>query len=761
MAVAQDPSFDDLIVIEDDEQALHPEQPAPAWPILVVDDDDQVHRSTVFALSGRMLFGRRFAFSHARSADEAVSMLGTGKEFAVILLDVVMETEDAGLHLVRVIREEFAMLATRIVLRTGHPGYVPELDAIQNYDINDYRTKSELTEIRLLTTIASALRSYMQLQTIESSRRGLRRIIDGSQHLFGHRKAAKLAEGMLDQVFNLLGVRADGMLLVRRRFGSAFPGGAPSTVLAAVGAFSHLAGKTVDRIHDLPLADALNRALQIQRSLFEPGLSVLHVLTPTGDDILIGFATDESLGEDGRQLLEVFSTTVAVGFDNTALIERIETLAFIDPLTRLPNRMGFQQAVEDALRDSAAGGTLAVYLVDLDEFEDVNDGLGHEAGDALLRMVARMLAERLGSDCSLSRVSSDTFAFIRRLTDEREEQAIADSLFTCFVEPLQVLDNELSVTATTGYCRAEASDSDPVRLIRKAGMALKRAKRTARGRAICFTAAMEQALSNRLSVIGRLRDALAKGQFLLHYQPQIRLAGPSAGPDLPARLEVIGVEALLRWRRSDGTLQPPDSFIPAAEDSGRIVEIGEWVLQEACETQVRWRESGLATIRMAVNLSIRQLKDPGFVDSVDRILRRCGIEPAMLDLEITETREMEEESMLRVMNGLRDLGVRLAIDDFGIGYSSLSRLRRLPVDQLKIDRSFVAGLGQRSECDVITAMIVNMGQSMGLTTIAEGVETVEQQQALIRLGCGQAQGYLYARPLPTDVMEVFLRDHAG
>ena len=755
------PDSDILDVIEDDEGVASGPELRPSglacdrvWRLLVVDDDIEVHATTSFALEGVEILGRRLELLHAHSGVEALEMLRScGTEIAVVLLDVVMETDDAGLRAVRAIREELRLTTLRIILRTGQPGYAPELSVIRDYDINDYRTKSELTRTRLISSLYAALRAYTHLQTLETGRRGLEKIIAASADLFGRRSLVAFCEGILIQLGGLLGMEANGIVLVRQTAAQGEELETEPVILAAVGPFTHLAGAPLSRLPDDGLKTLLAQSLKKRLTLFSDGATVLHIAGPSGDAAVF-LATGQEIGPLDRKLLEVFCSNVAVGFDNIGLIEHVRNQAFFDPLTRLPNRTQFQVEIGkrlERMRQKRSAGKLAVVLLDLDHFQMINDGLGHGAGDDVLRKVAQRLCETFARPGAVSRLTSDLYGVLVRVDGFEEEVGLLDLIAVCFTEPFEIAGNALTVTGSGGYTLVDAAETDVPDAIRRAGTALKRAKRQGQGQIIRFTAAMAEDLRTRLTLVNQLAEATADNQFALHYQPQLRLSDRA----------VVGVEALLRWRRPDGTFIRPDIFIPAAEDSGHIVSLGEWVLREACLRQAAWRRGGLGHLRIAVNVSVRQLRERGFARAVERIVRACDADPAGIELEITESTAMESDRIVSTVQALCDLGFRIAIDDFGTGHSSLSRLRHLPVAMLKIDRSFVDGIDARADSRSIASMIVKMGHELGFSVLAEGVETLAQEAVLRDIGCDYVQGYLYARPQHADDLAPWLQARAG
>ncbi len=744
---------DILAIIEDDEPTSSAAPPDRVWRMLLVDDDDEVHLTTAYSLQGVEILGRKLELSHARSGAEALELLRRDSDYAVILLDVVMETPDAGLRLVRMIREDLGLSSPRIILRTGQPGYAPELAVIRDYDINDYRTKSELTRTRLLTSLYAALRAYNHIQALETSRRGLEQIIGASAELFRRNSLTAFCEGILTQLGGLLDIEASGIVLARTKpalnglrheVGSDEP-----VILAAAGPFRHLAGAPLSRIPDESLQTLLRTTLEQRTSIFQDHATVLHIRGRSGDDLAIFLATGRKVGAVGRQLLEVFSSNVALGFDNASLLDHIRALAYFDPLTRLPNRTLFQDEVAASLTRlrSEGSGRLAILLIDLDHFQTVNDGLGYRTGDALLQAVALRLHDSFAEAGAVSRLAGDLFGVQVRLLNQGDENILLRAIQHCFAEPFLIAGHPITVRVSGGYTLADAAELDVNRQIRRAGIALKRAKRDGRDNILHFDAAMEDELHRRLSLVNRIAEAQSTNQFSLMYQPQLRLSDSA----------VIGVEALLRWRRPDGSWIRPDTFIPVAEDAGHIVWLGEWVLREACLHLAKWRQHGLGRLRMAVNVSVRQLRDDHFLSMTERVLKECGADPTDIELEITESNAMEDDHILSVVQTLRKMGFSIAIDDFGTGYSSLSRLQKLPASVLKIDRSFVMDIDNRPENRSIAAMIVKVGHELGMMVLAEGVESPTQENTLRELSCDSGQGYLYAKPLPFDALEIWLQ----
>ncbi len=422
-----------------------------------------------------------------------------------------------------------------------------------------------------------------------------------------------------------------------------------------------------------------------------------------------------------------------------------------DSLTGLPNRTLFTYRLAYALaKGKSAPGSIAVLVLDLDRFKAINDGLGHEVGDEVLVAVAARLEAADGTAEVIARLGGDEFLVLFD-SDDAEEDAVAyarrvlDALST----PIAAGDNEVFITASIGVACTSGRVNEATPLLSNADAAMYQAKRRGGGSVEVFGEVMRMRVLDRMNTEHSLHRALERRELRLFYQPVVEIKGSKA----------VGVEALLRWEHPEQGLVAPSKFIPVAEESGLIIPIGAWVLHEACRQLCMWRADRLGGPRGAVevNLSARQIDHPEIISTVERILDDTGLPPAHLTLEITESALMNDAaSALRVLQALKDLGVTLAIDDFGTGYSSLSHLQRFPLDILKIDKSFVDELGVDQGGAEIVAAVVKLAHALGLQVIAEGVETERQLDALLRLDCDFAQGYLFSRPVPAhELVEKF------
>jgi diguanylate cyclase (GGDEF)-like protein/PAS domain S-box-containing protein len=423
--------------------------------------------------------------------------------------------------------------------------------------------------------------------------------------------------------------------------------------------------------------------------------------------------------------------------------EKIRHMAHHDALTQLPNRVllydRIGQAIAQAQRNRKA---LALLFIDLDRFKTVNDSLGHPVGDRLLQAVSgRLAACARGSD-TIARIGGDEFVVLLGDLDQPEDaRHVAQKVLDALSEPVMIDTHELKVTPSIGICAYPHDGEDVETLMRNADTAMYHAKQTGRNNYQFFTQAMNDAAQERLLLEKDLRHALERGEFTLHYQPQIDL---KTG-------EIIGFEALARWPHPQRGLVAPSQFIPAAEEAGLIGPIGEWVLRQACSQAGIWHESGHRRLRVAVNCSAQQFQQEGFDETVRHILRESGVPAERLELEITESIVIQRsEEVIARFQALDNMGVRISIDDFGTGYSGLSYLKRLAIHQLKIDQSFVRDISSDPDDAAIVSAIIAIAHSLDLEVVAEGVETAEQLAFLKSLGCDAAQGYYFSKPLPAD-----------
>lgn len=423
-----------------------------------------------------------------------------------------------------------------------------------------------------------------------------------------------------------------------------------------------------------------------------------------------------------------------------------------DALTGLPNRLLLQERLQQAL-DAARelGGQVAVAFIDLDQFKLINDSLGHHTGDALLRTMAQRLRACLREDGVVARQSGDEFVVLLSRTHRGAIAYLAGLILDAISQPCMIGGRELRVTCSIGISLFPGDGEDAAELLRNADMAMYRAKEAGRNNMQYYSAEMQDGVAGRLELLTRLRQAMERDEFRLHYQPKFDLRSD----------RITGAEALLRWESPQGMVMP-DTFIPLAEETGLILGIGQWVLRSACRQNRAWLDVGMTPLPVSVNLSRRQIAHGDIAAEVSAVLAETGLPPELLELEVTESMVLPDaEHATAVMQRLRALGVRLSMDDFGTGYSSLSQLKRFPVQSLKIDRSFLREVTTDAESAAIVKAIISLGHNLDLRVLAEGVETAEQKAFLHDNGCDELQGFFLARPMPPERFADLMRRQAA
>ncbi|MGQ3674333.1 EAL domain-containing protein [Xanthobacter sp. TB0139] len=450
-----------------------------------------------------------------------------------------------------------------------------------------------------------------------------------------------------------------------------------------------------------------------------------------------------------RQVVDACEHLCAVAFEREAGRKEMDRLAQYDPLTSLPNRMQVYRRIDGYIAD-APDECFAVFVLDLDHFKDLNDTRGHSCGDTLLFQVARRLELLTEDHGVVGRIDGDTFVLVRKGCRIQEASVVAEALLRELRKPFHIEGDPFSITASIGIAEYPQNGPGSEALVKSADLAMHRSKVSGPGQYMFFSPEMNALAAERLMLGARLHNVVEQNQLALHYQPQI----------WTERGELCGVEALLRW--TDPSLGPisPEKFIPLAEETGEIVAIGRWCLRQACQQMASWRDSGMIVPTMAVNVSAHEFRLPDLPDYIASLLSEFSLPPVCLTLEITETAMMGvDASTFETVGKVRNLGVGLSMDDFGTGYASLASLSRLPVTELKIDRSFMSDIERDAGTRSLTMAVVRIGQSLGLSVVAEGVETDEQADILASLGCETLQGFLFAQPMPPDELKRWMRTY--
>jgi diguanylate cyclase (GGDEF)-like protein len=455
----------------------------------------------------------------------------------------------------------------------------------------------------------------------------------------------------------------------------------------------------------------------------------------------------DAFDEEEMQLLLELAGNISFALDHIEKEKKLTYLAYYDVLTGLANRHLFLERMAQYMRSAVSGGhKLALFLIDLERFKNINDSLGQEAGDALLRQVAEWLTRNVGDANLLARVGADHFAMVvPEVKQEADVARLLEKTMAAFLEhPFRLNDTVFRIAAKVGVALFPADGADADTLFKNAEAALKKAKASG-DRYVFYTQKMTATVAGKLTLENQLRQALDKEEFVLHYQPKVSLESG----------KVTGAEALIRWNDSrTGLLVPPSQFIPILEETGLIHAVGRWALRKAIEEYLRWRSAGLAAVRVAVNVSPLQLRNRGFIAEIEQAIGIDARAAAGLELEITENMIMQDvKQSIASLQAIRAMGVSIAIDDFGTGFSSLGYLSKLPVDTLKIDRSFVIDMTAGAQGLALVSTIITLAHSLKLKVVAEGVETEEQARLLRLLNCDEMQGFLVSKPVPSEIFE--------
>jgi diguanylate cyclase (GGDEF)-like protein len=716
--------------------------------VLAVDDDKDFQTSMHFALSNMQILGRDLEIIQAYNYAQAAKLLAEHNDFAIALVDVIMDTNDAGLRLVKATRDVLGNSEIRIILITGQPGVAPMHTVMQDYDIDDYWSKAELNTDRLKTLLTSNTRSYQQIQQIARAKRGLQLIAESSGALYTSKNLEELSIMMLTELAKLLDVSADGLVCVKSCEHSENKQVPEYEIISATGSFIKAQRTRLSDFPSDPIRKKLYQCLTERHSLFLPNCSCLFFYDQhTDTDYAVYLATNRPLDTTETELLRVFSTHVYGGLINVALISQLDRLAFEDTLLKIPNSNTLLRVLDRSLEYTNRRQNTNLLLLDIDNFSQVNAVLGPDHGDMMLRDVTQRLRKGFDASVLIARIKDDKFALVGLNTAVHKDAVLKVLDTSKDGEPDQAVINVSTVTFPLKRASTSAQD-----VLTRAGIALKNAKKCGIRQHVIYSSYGEVAEKNKFTMLNELQLAIKKGTISIALQPQFDV---KTG-------RISGVETLARWQRDNGSWVPPDEFITLAEASGIIHPLSKKITHLSCQAAKTLRENGWGDIRVGINLSAIQLEDHNTFDFLASELAEAGVDPQQIELEITETVAMQSfERIVSVLNRMREKGYRIAIDDFGTGFSSLTYLNILPVDRLKIDKIFIDHVADDRGSSVISEAIINLADKFGMNVIAEGVESEVQLQWLKQHGCNEIQGFLIARPMPLTQLLQWLDSKKG
>ncbi len=479
----------------------------------------------------------------------------------------------------------------------------------------------------------------------------------------------------------------------------------------------------------------------------------LRLITDDGEAYQLFHYTVLPPSRDSRKGVEYYYGYLVElgGYQKALRVEEIEYRAYHDPLTGLPNRNLFNDRLEMEIRRAARTDQMfGVMFLDLDDFKNVNDSLGHVMGDYLLKDVGKRLLKTIRDVDTVARIGGDEFiVLLPQVTDPKEIAVVGRRILETFKDPFIIKNHEIFSTASIGICLYPADGKDSVELLKNSDLAMYHAKEQGKNNYVFFSEKMNIQMKKRMELETQLRHALRENQFVLHYQPLVDLGSG----------KMVGVEALIRWDHPQSGLIAPEDFIPTAEETGMILKLGQWVLETSCKQILTWRNQGIRSLYMSVNISSRQFLRRDFLELVQKVLKDTGLSTKSLTLQVTEDGIMgKQEKIFTIMKALKDIGIKLSIDDFGTGFSSLAQLRHFPVDTLKIDRSFVRGIPHDPDCVGIASSIITLARNLKLKVTAEGVEKQEQLDFLVASGCDLVQGYYFSPAVPPDQIPRMIKE---
>ncbi len=706
--------------------------PIKTWKILIVDDDQTVHDITRLVLKDYTFDNHSLHLTHVFSAEKAKALLNEPNDYSVIFLDVVMETDNAGLELVNYIRNVLCNQSIRIILRTGQPGVAPELSVIFDYDINDYKEKTDLTYDKMHSCLTTALRSYRDINTIKDlaierktlqgkiSKRN-KELLDINEKLRSEITERAETELKLKEINNQLKSMIDNSLSsisikdCRGRYNLVNKQFLKDTGFTA----KEVIGKTDYELFCDEIAYAITNN---DRKVIDTG----HAFQC--EEVLLANGENKNYLCVKFPLFDAKENIYRICSMNTDITERLRDqnkiahMAQFDTLTDLPNRSLFMDRVSQAIsRIKWKKQNIAILFIDLDRFKTINDSLGHDVGDQLLIEVSKRLKSLIRDGDSVCRLGGDEFALLLvDIFSQNDIVRLTEKIVSSLLIPYHINNRELVATPSIGISRCPVDGSDVKVLLKKADVAMYKAKKAGKNTYRFYLSEDDSKANMQLSLEADLRKAIDSRQFYLAYQPKVSLE----------KGEIYGYEALLRWTHSTRGSVPPAEFIPVLEETGLILEVGVWVLTKACIFAKKIASTGYPT-KIAVNLSPLQFKQNDFFKILENVLESTGCSPEWLELELTEGALIDDFNRVqKLLYKISRMGILLAIDDFGTGYSSMNYLKRLPFDTLKIDRSFIVDAPNKPKDHAIVMTIAQLAHNLRMKVVAEGVETIEQYRLI-------------------------------
>ncbi|MFY0657223.1 MAG: EAL domain-containing protein [Neptunomonas phycophila] len=723
---------------------LH-ERPQPVWPFMMVGFDPDLCTHIAHLFSDYAISGHAIKVMPCHTTEKALQQLLERRYALVVINAGLLDLNDPD-NLVRVMREDFQQYHTRYIVVDSEPGETPMAEWLLEMHIQDYRHLQHINDNDWLMIVTQACQNYQLSMANSRQERGLEKVISATTDLLNKASLRHFAEGILDQLSACLGLNEDGLICVQRRVRTPSSPCSPLYITAATGQHASLIGEPLSQLAALDIQSAFETCIEQQGPIFDTYYTALYYNNSRWEGAIY-IDCECCPSDDYQQLLEIFASNISQCNELISKVNKLSFIAYHDTLTKVPNRTRFLLELDQRAKTQDVNTVIA--LIDLSHFADLNEGLGVETGNRLLINVTERLQNYLGDTCYIARIGADVFGLIGQQQDLNP-----DSIRATFSAPFDVGELSYSMRYHVGLCRLLAGEMTGLTLLKRSYIALARAKRNSARNYEFFLEEMEFDNRWRTDIINQLKNDFYEGHLSLWYQPQINLKTGA----------VCGIEALVRWPDSaGGFIQPPSIFIPLAEYSGLIIDIGDWILEEACRTFDKLKRQQHTLQSVCVNIGIPQFKQFNLIKTIQRLTQEYKLPAGTLVIEVTEQLAMHDPQLvIENLHTLQKLGVHAAIDDFGTGYSSLNTLRHLAIDRLKIDTQFIHEISHSNAEHArppFAETLISLGQKLGLKLVAEGVETQAQANTLRQIGCHQAQGFFFAKPMPFDELLDWLNDN--
>ncbi|QUX97884.1 diguanylate cyclase [Marinomonas sp. CT5] len=702
--------------------------------VLSVEDDPDYQEALMNGLSALNYDDKQVEFLTASSANEAATVIAANPDISVIFLDVVMETDVAGLRLIRTIRDVIGNDLVRIVLLTGQPGMAPVNDLIGQYDIDDYWCKSDLTQAHLQTIVLSNLRTWEHLSDMKEARHGMQLLLAASQRIASKSDITDYTRSILEEIGLLLKMSSGGIVCF---FHPEEEHLEKALIVAACGEFSsHIHKYFLSAITEGVLKEAVELANTQKSHVFQDGFSVLYFSNKELEnrEYMVVVKLDRNLASNEINLLQVFCENISAGFRNVALHNKLTELAYVEPTLGIHNKNWLVREIRNMFSWERKKATLLMlYVEDLAYTESV---LGSKYCDQLTLSLYDYLSHFFDKAVDIALLERDTLVLIVYDYQDYNEASLENIIHTS----IEVENSLHSIDLTVSSVKfSDFPNYEPEQLVSVGKSTLERAKYEGASY-LAFSETLASDMFGRYELLTDLREAIADHQIRAYFQPKFSLKDNS----------LIGFEALARWTHKNGSVIPPDQFIVLAENSGLIDKLDQQMLKQSCKAINTLKEIGI-NVPISVNVAGNEIIRPNYFDRFKKLLQAENVPNEMIELEITESQFIYEKTMInKHLLALKAEGIKVNIDDFGTGYSSLAYLSTLSVSTIKIDHSFVWRMEESEKDWEILKMIIELGNFLGLSVIAEGIETEQQKNNLLALGCDDGQGYLFAKPMSLD-----------